>query len=71
MRVSRQWMDIEVRLRAGEAHDDVSNFGEGSLAIQCISCPRPGFNLPEGWENNENQYDLPFAGQMRIAKPFP
>jgi hypothetical protein len=36
-------MDVELRLRAGEAHDD--NMGDESLALRCFSCWQPKFNV--------------------------
>jgi hypothetical protein len=56
-------MDIELRLRAGEAHrvpqntnQNSTSSAEGSLVVRCISCPRPGFNLPADWEKDPQQY---------------
>ncbi|KAJ7479936.1 hypothetical protein FB451DRAFT_1172020 [Mycena latifolia] len=28
----------------------------GELALKCRACPRPGWNLPEGWENAPPEY---------------
>jgi hypothetical protein len=36
-------MDVELRLRAGEAHD--KNMGNESLALRCFSCWQPEFNV--------------------------
>jgi hypothetical protein len=41
----------------------------GELAIECPACPRPGINLPEGWEDAapEQRYVLVFlAGTIPI-----
>jgi len=37
--------------RSGRAHDDegVKGTAAGMLAVSCPACPRPGVNLPEGW----------------------
>jgi hypothetical protein len=37
----------------GRAHDvtGVAGTAAGELAVLCPSCPRPGVNLPEGWED--------------------
>lgn len=51
-------MDLESRLRAGEAHDPEQTKKPGSLAIQCITCPRPTFNLPDTWKNEPKQYAI-------------
>lgn len=50
MRAGRQWMDIELRLRNGEGHNGSKAGQAGSLALQCFSCPQPGFNLPDDWK---------------------
>jgi len=55
IRLSCQWMDIESRLRAGEAHEPERTSIPGSLALHCVTCPRPGFNLPEAWEQGPDQ----------------
>ncbi|KAJ7444965.1 hypothetical protein B0H11DRAFT_2249680 [Mycena galericulata] len=36
----------------GRGHDPAGVMGTkpGELAIECPACPRPGINLPEGWE---------------------
>ncbi|KAJ7923563.1 hypothetical protein B0H13DRAFT_1864713 [Mycena leptocephala] len=37
----------------GKGHDPTGVRGTkpGELAVRCPACPRPGVNLPEGWEN--------------------
>ncbi|KAL0566187.1 hypothetical protein V5O48_015827 [Marasmius crinis-equi] len=39
-------------LQPGRGHetDGIANTKEGDLAILCPSCPQPGVNLPDGWE---------------------
>jgi hypothetical protein len=36
-----------------EAYDPSGAEGmkQGELAVLCPACPRPGVNLPDGWEN--------------------
>ena len=38
--------------RSGRAHDPqgVEGTAPGELTISCPTCPRPGVNLPEGWD---------------------
>jgi hypothetical protein len=36
-------MDLQLRLRSGEAHDVLMQ--EESLALRCFSCWQPGFNI--------------------------
>ncbi len=45
LRVSRQWRDLKMRKWFGFGHDSEAEPGEGDLALQCLSCPRPGFNI--------------------------
>ncbi|KAI1790343.1 hypothetical protein LXA43DRAFT_1095489 [Ganoderma leucocontextum] len=55
LRVSRQWRNQQMRKTAGFGHRQDS-IGPGDLAICCPACPQPDINLPEGWENDENQW---------------
>ncbi|KAF7366132.1 CxC2 domain-containing protein [Mycena venus] len=43
---------------AGRGHADfwVEGTQQGKLAVQCICCPQPGVNLPEGWEKAGPKY---------------
>lgn len=38
--------------RAGRGYDPLGAAGtkEGELAVECLACPQPGRNLPDGWE---------------------
>ena len=49
----------------GCAHDPSSAAGtkSGELAVICPSCPHPGINLPEGWE--EAPIGMRFVMQSR------
>ena len=40
--------------RAGRAFDSHGAEGTlpGELAVECPACPRPGVNIPDGWENS-------------------
>ncbi|KAJ7230743.1 hypothetical protein GGX14DRAFT_554223 [Mycena pura] len=53
LRMSRQWRHLLMLKRGGRGHDQygANGTGPGELAIRCPACPRPGVNLPEGWEN--------------------
>jgi hypothetical protein len=55
MRVSRQWRDLVVRKRFGYAHATDDLPGDGDLALFCASCPQPGINLQEGWQEDPDQ----------------
>lgn len=44
-------MDIEVRLRAGQAHEPTVVSGPGSLVLPCFTCPTER-NRQKGWEED-------------------
>lgn len=35
---------------AGSSSAEGMTFAPGSLAVQCLACPWPGLNMPDGWE---------------------
>ncbi|TFK79058.1 hypothetical protein K466DRAFT_469378, partial [Polyporus arcularius HHB13444] len=49
----RQWRHVLLAKRAGRGHDHTGIAGtcQGGLAVDCRACPKPGVNLPPGWEN--------------------
>ncbi|KAJ7018161.1 hypothetical protein C8F04DRAFT_1214712 [Mycena alexandri] len=53
LRVTRQYRHLLILKRAGRGHDPSGIFGTqpGECAVLCPACPRPGINLPDGWEN--------------------
>ncbi|SJL16269.1 uncharacterized protein ARMOST_19789 [Armillaria ostoyae] len=52
MRMMLQWRFLKLLKRGGRGHvtDGIAGTKPGELAVLCPSCPRPGINLPEGWE---------------------
>ena len=48
-----QWRHLKMLKWGGCTHDPsgVAGTQPGALAVQCPSCPYPGINLPEGWED--------------------
>lgn len=38
---------------AGHGHDPsgIDGTSRGGLSIPCHTCPHPGINLPDGWDN--------------------
>ena len=52
-RMTMQWRHLKLLKRGGRAHDPdgIKATKPGELAVLCPSCPRPGINLPDGWEN--------------------
>lgn len=53
LRMCREWRHLMMLKRAGVGHKPggVESTKSGELAVLCPVCPRPGRNLPEGWEN--------------------
>ena len=64
-RMSIQWRHLKLLKWAGRGHDPSGVIGtkSGELVVVCPSCPHPGINLPEGWE------DAPIAMQYVLLKP--
>ncbi|KAG1844776.1 hypothetical protein F4604DRAFT_1937331 [Suillus subluteus] len=52
MRVSRLWRDLMSRKCFGFGHDTQEKPGKGDLAWFCPSCPQPGINIPDNWQDN-------------------
>ncbi|KAK0432730.1 hypothetical protein EV421DRAFT_1910718 [Armillaria borealis] len=48
-----QFRHLLMMKRAGRGHipNGIKTTEPGELALQCIACPRPGENLPDGWES--------------------
>jgi hypothetical protein len=45
--------------RGGRGNDGSRSIEEtepGELAVRCIACPRPGVNLPDGWDTSPQEY---------------
>ncbi|KAF8146220.1 hypothetical protein K438DRAFT_1910745 [Mycena galopus ATCC 62051] len=52
--VVRQWRNLRALKRGGMGNDRnrrTAATRPGELAVDCIACPKPGINLPMGWEN--------------------
>ncbi|CDO70041.1 hypothetical protein BN946_scf184551.g9 [Trametes cinnabarina] len=52
MRVVAQWRHLKMLQHAGRGHDPsgVDGTSPGELAVPCLACPHPAFNLPPNWE---------------------
>jgi len=52
-RMTMQWRHLKLLKWGGRGHDPagVAATKAGELAVLCPSCPRPGINLPENWED--------------------
>lgn len=57
MNMARQWRHLKMLKRAGRGHDPkgAKATSAGELAVQCPACPRPGVNLPVGWDTVPNR----------------
>ncbi|KAJ7867181.1 hypothetical protein B0H14DRAFT_3441876 [Mycena olivaceomarginata] len=47
------WRNLHALKLGGMGNDPdrtTAETREGELAVECIACPKPGVNLPEGWE---------------------
>ncbi|KAJ7471734.1 hypothetical protein FB451DRAFT_1399051 [Mycena latifolia] len=58
MHIIRQWCQVKRLKRAKRGHrwGGAKATQQGELALKCRACPRPGWNLPEGWENAPPEY---------------
>lgn len=45
--------------RAGKLR--TRDIGAGELVVRCPTCPRPGVNIPEDWESDEDKYTFRHA----------
>lgn len=54
MRMVREWRHIKLLKRAGRAHHpNGPQPKDGECAVVCPTCPHPGRNLLENWEEDE------------------
>jgi hypothetical protein len=53
IRICREYRHLMMLKRGGRGHDagGARATQSGELAVRCPACPRPGVNLPDGWEN--------------------
>ncbi|KAJ7827600.1 hypothetical protein B0H14DRAFT_3088313 [Mycena olivaceomarginata] len=53
IRICREYRHLMMLKRGGRGHDagGARATQSGELAVHCPACPRPGVNLPDGWEN--------------------
>ncbi len=52
MQMLLQWWHLKMLKHGGRGHvnDGVATTKDHDLVVMCPSCPWPGINLPEGWE---------------------
>ncbi|KAJ7754410.1 hypothetical protein B0H14DRAFT_3096699 [Mycena olivaceomarginata] len=53
LRICQEYWHLMMLKRGGRGHDagGACATQSGELAVRCPACPRPGVNLPDGWEN--------------------
>lgn len=54
LRMAHEWRHLKLLKRAGRGHDPDRTASEtkpGECAVLCPSCPHPGINMPENWED--------------------
>ena len=75
MRMMLQWRHLKMLKWAGHANIDngVVTTQPGDLAICCPSCPRPGVNLPAGWQDvpPEDRYAMRLSARRWLLTPQP
>ncbi|KAJ7324024.1 hypothetical protein DFH08DRAFT_711469, partial [Mycena albidolilacea] len=52
LRLVREWHNLRALKRGGIGNDPdrfSTETRDGELAVECITCPKVGVNLPEGW----------------------
>ncbi|KAJ7668824.1 hypothetical protein B0H14DRAFT_3102493 [Mycena olivaceomarginata] len=53
LRICQEYRHLMMLKRGGRGHDagGACATQSGELVVRCPACPRPGVNLPDGWEN--------------------
>ncbi|PPQ77173.1 hypothetical protein CVT26_008093 [Gymnopilus dilepis] len=61
-RMILQWRHLKMLKWGGRGNDTTGVEGTktGELALRCPSCPHPGINLPENWQNVSEEYKYLF-----------
>ncbi|KAF9471463.1 hypothetical protein BDN70DRAFT_819963, partial [Pholiota conissans] len=60
LRIGLQWRHLKMLKRGGRGHDDggIPATQDGDLAIKCPSCPHPGINLPDDWDQVPEEFQF-------------
>lgn len=58
MRMIHEWWHLRLLKWTGRGHDPagVKGIKPGECVVLCLACSLPGMNLPEGWDDNNDQY---------------
>jgi hypothetical protein len=52
--VTRMWRNIQNLIQFGFGHES-RKVQPGELALFCSTCPQPGINLPENWQDDPDE----------------
>jgi hypothetical protein len=58
MHIVQQWREVK-RMKHGKwghKKGEMKGMKQGELMLKCRTCPQPGLNLPEDWEQTETVY---------------
>jgi hypothetical protein len=72
IQMCRQFQHLLLLKRGARAEayspSGVAGTKQGELAVECPACPRPGVNLPEGWENTtlEERFVALFSTHLHV-----
>ncbi|KAF7299425.1 hypothetical protein MIND_00892300 [Mycena indigotica] len=79
-RMARQYAFLLRLKRAGVGHENKSwnpyaggateALEPGRIAVRCWACPRPGVNLPEGWENCDPKDEFLYSLMLALDANF-
>jgi hypothetical protein len=50
--VLRQWRNLKQRQWSGQSYQEEQSRAPGSWALFCATCPQPGINLPDNWQED-------------------
>lgn len=58
--MSREWRDLQNRMRAGVVHSRLDRPLDGGLALFCPACPQFDINIPPEaeWKEEDRYVDL-------------
>ncbi|KAF9470843.1 hypothetical protein BDN70DRAFT_901798 [Pholiota conissans] len=68
-RMIMQWRHLQMLKWAGIQNEDggIAAIRPGQLAVRCPSCPHPGMNLANGWENAPSEIKIRFLYMMIVC----
>lgn len=67
--VIRQWRVLQMLKRAGVW--TIAELASGQLALRCVACPRPDYNIPDDWLTQQDWYVLDRPSYVFNVKLIP